>query len=108
MDFDGVTKDCTIEAPVIPDSHVPMLYGLNSMERNRTVLDLTNGVAYMCGLGPYNLATALPAGTKTIKLWKNPAGHIVTPCAKFDKVPQQQPGIKETQLALPTKATPST
>ena len=25
MDFDGVTKDCTIEAPVIPDSHVPML-----------------------------------------------------------------------------------
>ena len=44
MDFDGTTKDCTIEAPVIPDSHVPMLYGLNSMERNRTVLDLTNGV----------------------------------------------------------------
>ena len=83
-----------------------MLYGLNSMERNRTVLDLTNGVAYMCGPSPFDLATALPAGTKSIKLYKNQAGHIVTPCAKFDKV-SQQPGLKETQLALPTTVTAS-
>ena len=82
------------------------IVGLNSMERNRTVLDLTNGVAYMCGPGTFNLATALPAGTKSIKLWKNLAGHIVTPCAKFNKV-SQQPGLKEPQLALPTKTTPS-
>ena len=102
MDFDGVTKDCTIEAPVIPDSQVPMLYGLNSMERNRTVLDLTNGIAYMCGPGTVNLASALPPGTQSVKLWKNQAGHIVTPCAKFGEV-SQQPGLKEPQLALPTK-----
>ena len=68
-------------------------------------MDLTNGVAYMCGPGAFDLATALPAGTKKIKLWKNKAGHIVTPCANFDKV-SRPVGIKEPPLALPTEAKP--
>ena len=98
-------RTARLKLPLFQIRTSPYSYGLNSMERNRTILDLTNGVAYMCGPGSFDLATALPAGTKKIKLCKNKAGHIVTPCAKFNKV-SKPVGINEPQLALPTETKP--
>ena len=73
--------------PVINNSSLPGLLGLNALRRNRAVLDFNTLQLHFCGPGNYDLQTGLPPGTESFQCEMAPSGHIVLPCCEYDAVP---------------------
>ena len=70
-------------APVVQESDLPALLGLDSMERRRTILDLVHGKLIEVGPGPFKLE--LPPGSRVLQMQKSPTGHLMLPCSEWKK-----------------------
>ena len=82
----GDTRLDDFKTPVIPDSDVPGLLGLQSVQRLRGVIDTFENPPklYCCGPGGYEIK--LSPGSRTYPLYPAPSGHLILPTSEFDKV----------------------
>ena len=80
----------TYTAPMITDSEIPSLLGLNTMTKQRVLLDLVHDKYIMVGAGGFELK--LSPGSTVLDLKRAPTGHIMLPCSHWDKV---IPGAKQ-------------
>ncbi|CAK0793269.1 unnamed protein product, partial [Prorocentrum cordatum] len=82
-----VKSDTTYTAPVVgteeDPSTAPALWGIESMRRQRAVIDLVNNEIHLCGPGRVYINT--PHGTSTLKIESSMSGHSLVPCTEFDK-----------------------
>ena len=69
------------EAPVVPESNVPALLGLNTMEKQRVILDIPNQKYIIPGEGDVKIL--LPAGSQVLSMEKAPCGRLLLPCDEW-------------------------
>ena len=88
---DGATG--TFKAPVIPRSKLPALLGLQSLTRQRVLIDVFNKQLICVGQGGYKLQ--LSPGSKTYKLYAAKTGHLMLPCQNWKeaRIAPGKPGI---------------
>ena len=85
----------TFTAPVITNSKLPALLGLQSLTRKRALLDVYNQQIIFVGPGGYKLQ--LSPGSKMHKLTPARTGHLMLPCQCWDKA-KMQPGTPGISL----------
>ena len=99
------------EAPVIPDSMIPGLVGLESAIKSRAIIDTVHMRYYMCGPADFDLLENLPSGTECVQCERSPSGHMVMPCAHFQEIDKEQRHggltVDKEQLVLPVVSTSS-
>ena len=81
------TPDGTVgvyETPIIPNSNIPSLLGLTTMEKHRAILDITGQSYIIPGKGPVEYR--LPKGSRILKLKKAPSGHLMLPCDEWQSM----------------------
>ena len=71
-----------LTAATVPISNLPGLLGLESLRRNRCIIDFANLKLYMCGPDDIQFAHALPSGTDTFQCCISPSGHLASPCCE--------------------------
>ena len=96
----------TYKAPCVPNSTLPALMGLESLEQSRAVIDCNTGKVYFLGPGDYKLADCLPPGTKCIQCEHAPSGHLMMPIDEFGPldVEEKRGGLEiEKEVVLPVR-----
>jgi hypothetical protein len=73
----------TYEAPLIPDSDLPALWGLRSIAAKRGLIDAYNQRIYLVGEGGYNLQCS--PGTIHYELETAPSGHLMLPVTCYGR-----------------------
>ena len=98
-DRDADTSLHNITAPVVDGAgaHLPGLLGLNSLERNRAILDCGRRLLIIPGSDDYDYE--LPSTATVLPLEKAPSGHLVLPIDAYDKVGKKG-GLREKPLTL--------
>ena len=88
---DGETG--TFTSPVIPNSKLPALLGLQSLTKRRALIDVFNRRIVFIGPGGYHLQVS--PGSKTYKLYPAKTGHLMLPCQcwKEAKISPGKPGV---------------
>ena len=71
------------KAPMIDNSSVPALLGLNTMTKHRVLLDLAHNQYIMVGQGGFELK--LSPGSKVLDLVRAPTGHLMLPASEWSK-----------------------
>ena len=69
--------------PTIPNSDLPGLLGLDSLEKLGAVVDFGNRTVYVPGAEGVALAKGMPPGTDSFDLERAPSGHLLLPCTFF-------------------------
>jgi len=82
------------ESPIVGESELPALLGLQSMDSRRTVLDLVNNLMYE--MGPGNFSINPSPGARILKMRRAPTGHLMLPISEWRKV--TKPGKQLTYL----------
>ena len=85
-DVNGITYEEEYRAPCIEGSAVPMLWGIQSLERNRALIDCASGELYLIGPGGYDLKTS--PGTRKFKMKKGCSGRWMLPVSNFVSKPR--------------------
>ena len=85
-DHDNNTTLHDFTTPVIPDSDVPGLLGLQSVQRLRGVIDTFSDPPRMFCCGPGGYEIKLSPGSSTFPLFAAPSGHLILPTSEFDKI----------------------
>ncbi len=88
---------------------LPALLGLESMSKNRAVLEMTDGQEYLTYPGPGGYKIEWSRGTRRYKLERAPSGHLILPCDAFSQLTVLAGGVRETTEqwhATATTATP--
>ena len=67
----------TYQAPIIPNSNVPSLLGLATMEKQKVILDL-HGMKYIIP-GKGKTIITLPPGSNVLPMEKAESGHLLLP-----------------------------
>ena len=95
----GDTQLHSITAPIVEGdgSHLPGLLGLESLERNRAILD--TGRRQLIFPGPGEIQVVYPPGTTILPLEKAPSGHLVLVTDAYGQVIQRV-GVKDSELML--------
>ena len=70
-------------APVLPNSHVPALLGLETMKRQRTIIDV--GAKKYVIPGPGDVHVSLPPQSKVYDLVDSSSGHLLLPIDNWTK-----------------------
>ena len=78
---DGTTVRGIYEAPMLNDSQLPSILGLDALRATRSILDLTSMRLHMCGRG--NVYLNLPGGTDSFPLEITPSGHLALPSGQY-------------------------
>jgi hypothetical protein len=109
---DGSQYGGTYTTPVVSNSDLPGLLGLNTMRRNRCILDMVNLKLHMCG--PADIRLNLPPGTESFQLEIAPSGHLVLPCGNHPptgnaaRASQSEIVLQASEGSNPQPPTPST
>ena len=109
---DGSHYGGTYTTPVVSNSDLPGLLGLNTMRRNRCILDMVNLQLHMCG--PADIRLNLPPGTESFQLEISPSGHLVLPCGNHPpannaaRASQSEIVLQASEGSNPQPPTPST
>ena len=98
---DGVSITAQYTAPIIDDSELPMLLGLQSLRENRSILDMHNLKLHFCGEAGAKIEPG--PGAVTFDLEISPSGHLVLPCSAFKK-PDENPQMDDVCLNLATSS----
>ncbi|CAK0892089.1 unnamed protein product, partial [Prorocentrum cordatum] len=77
----GKVHQISYNAPVVPDSDIPALWGKRSLKHNRAVVDMINNKLYLCGPGRAQFTP--PPGTPTFNLEDSRSGHLLLPISHF-------------------------
>ena len=82
--WDGTLSSSTIQLPVVNDSPLPGLLGLQALRDRHAILDTHTLRLYFCGPGEHDyLLSALPPGTESFQCELTQSGHIVLPCSEY-------------------------
>ena len=73
----------TFTGPELPNSQVPALLGLRSLDAMRCLLDVPNRKLYKVGPGGYQIR--LSPGSTVYQLERGNAGHLMLPCSEFQQ-----------------------
>ena len=84
--------------PTIPNSDLPGLLGLDSLESMSAIVDFGARKMYIPGPGGVEMPKALPPGTDTFQLQKAPSGHLLLPCTNFGSGANRQSTGSEIAL----------
>ena len=68
---------CTYTAPVIPNSHLPMLLGLKSLRSKRAIIDTYGKLLILPGEGGVEFKVS--PGTLVLQLEDSESGHLILP-----------------------------
>ena len=88
-------------APIIDNSELPLLLGLQSLRANRSILDMDKLQLHFCG--PAGAKIEPGPGAMTFQLEVSPSGHLVLPCSNFQQA-EQNPQLDEPTLNLASSA----
>ena len=93
-DDDG-TSVHTFTAPSVsgPGKDLPALLGLQSMSRQKGVLEMTEGAEYLTFPGPGGYTINWSPGTRRYKLERAESGHLILPCDSFQNVGTNTGGV---------------
>ena len=69
------------EASIVSDSDLPALMGLETLEKNKALIDVSNRKLIYVGSGGYELK--LSPGSVTMSLEKVPSGHLLLPSSEW-------------------------
>jgi hypothetical protein len=92
--------------PIIPNSDVPGLWGLDSISAKRGLVDTFSDPPkmYLCGPGGYKVE--LSPGSRTYELARAPSGHLILPTSEFDKVRKKDDNmLKQHVMTEPNLST---
>ena len=81
---DGVVSLATYEAPIVPDSNIPGLWGLDSLIAKRAIIDCANQEIILCGPGGCKIEPS--PGSERLKLKRAPSGHLLLPVSEFRRI----------------------
>ena len=84
-------------APVIPDSDLPPLLGMRTLEGRRAILDM--GSKNLIFPGPGGVHLQLSPGSLVFPLEKSPSGHLILPIDKFSGESREQPSDQRLAFA---------
>ena len=73
----------SFDTAVVSNSELPALMGLESLERNRALIDVIGKKLIYIGQGGYELK--LSPGSLVMQLEKVPSGHLLLPSSEWDK-----------------------
>ena len=104
---DGTHSSGSFQVPVVPNSELPGLLGLQSMRDRVAILDMNKLQLHFCGPGDYDLVRHLPPGTETFQCEIAPSGHLVIPCCEYEGVDREARGSLDTGPAIALAATTS-
>jgi len=76
--------ETTFSAPIVPNSEIPALLGLESLSQKRALLDTYSKKLYLVGPGGYSIK--LSPGSTVLDLQSAPSGHLLLPVSEFDKL----------------------
>ena len=111
-DSDGNTKLHEFRTPSVGEGgyELPALLGLETMSKNRAVLEMTDGQEYLTYPGPGGYKIEWSPGTRRYKLERAPSGHLILPCDAFSQLTVVAGGVRETteQWHATTTATTAT
>ena len=97
---DGTHSKGTFQIPVVNNSSLPGLLGLQSMRDRNAILDMKTLQLHLCGPGDYDLLSALPPGTESFQCELAPSGHLVLPCSEYAGVDRDEAGSLDTAADL--------
>ena len=98
--LDGIHSRGTFQIPVVKNSTLPGLLGLQSMRERNAILDMKTLQLHLCGPGDYDLLPALPPGTESFQCELAPSGHLVLPCSEYAGVDKEESGSLDTGADL--------
>jgi hypothetical protein len=100
LDSDIGAFPCQFNTPVVPNSGLPALLGLQSLKHFRAVIDCESFEIYFPGPGKHK--HQLTPGTRTVKAEYSPSGHMLIPCDEFAKLLLSK-AHDQPQVALATQ-----
>ena len=104
----GIITSGTFTAPTIPNSDLPGLLGLDSLESLKCIIDFGTRKLYIPGPGDVSLGQAMSPGTDVSQLLKASSGHLLLPCSHFGQHGEHQKESENTvSLLASNDATPS-
>ena len=80
----------------MPDSSMPALLGLTSLNRNRSVIDVVTNTMYFMGPGDYTINQ--PPGSTKYNLVMSQSGHLLLPVSEF------APGASSATSSKPSRS----
>ena len=95
---DGQPVPAKYTAPIVDNSELPLLLGLQSLRENRSILDMDKLQLHFCGEAGARIEPG--PGAVTFQLEISPSGHLVLPCSNFAAGAQQNPQIDQPSLSL--------
>ena len=72
-------------APVVEDSDLPALWGLESLTKLKAIIDTSNRRLIVPGPSGYSMH--LSPGSTSLKLERAASGHLLLPCTEWSKLP---------------------
>ena len=90
------------QAPTVDGagSELPALLGLQTMSRERGVLEMTDGEEYLTFPGPGGYTIEWAPGARRFKLERPPSGHLILPCDAFTGASEPQGGVATPSIAF--------
>ena len=103
---DGNGFKCQFQGPIIPDSDVPALFGLEPMSNLNTVIDCRSKKLHFLPTGDGKWERELPPGTRTVQGELSPTGHLMIPFAEYVKLNKRDlaPQVSFQTVAKKSKA----
>jgi len=98
--------EAIFESPVLPNSGTPALLGQKSLKKMQAVLDCYNNKLYRIGPGGYKMQ--LSPGSVTYDLEESHSGHLMLPCSRFTRRPDQQQEVQHFAAGQETGSSSST
>ena len=92
---DGTFVKADYTAPIVENSELPMLMGLDTLREQRAILDLHSLQLHFCGPGDTKLD--LPPGSDSFQLELSPSGHLVLPCGRYEEAKASTQKIQEAE-----------
>jgi hypothetical protein len=79
----GTNQIGTFRTPVLPESDLPALWGLVSLEKLKAIIDV--GSRRLVIPGPGGFKMVMSPGSKSYPLEKSPTGHLLLSCCEWEK-----------------------
>ena len=87
LDDNGIAQTIMFDAPIVNGSPVPPLWGLQSLRKQRALIDCQGLKLHLLGAG--DLRLTLPPGSKSFPLELSDGGHLILPIGEFDTLSKQ-------------------
>ena len=91
----------TYSTPIVPESDLPALLGLDTLKRLKGVYDAHKNQLHFLGAACLE-KEHLPPGTTTIQCEYGPSGHVMIPIDHYEEGKKDVGGIEYSPVQMPT------